>query len=292
MQKESNFLKVSFIIVAHNKADYSQLCLESLSFLTYRPIEIVFVNNGSTDNTPKVLKSIEGRLKEINIEICMIRLKRNEGAIKSRNAALSAVTGEFVIFLDNDIAVRSQNLLEKLTDFLTRNPNVGAVGPKLVYPHYPYLIQCAGCITFNDAHTLLLGRGELRDSLEFNVTREVDWLLTACMMVPRRVIREIGKFDLAFHPITYEDVDYCYRIRERGYSIVYFSESEMYHFENTSTTGTIGLNITNTLERNRRIFIRKWKHRLVKRQSINDVTWIGKSVERFPLVQLSELEII
>jgi O-antigen biosynthesis protein len=285
-------LKVSIIIVAHNKAEYSQLCLESLCFLTYRPIEIVFVDNGSTDNTQKVLKLIQRKLKEANIELHVIRLKRNEGAIKSRNVALKATTGDFVIFLDNDVAVRSRKLLEDLTNFLKRNPHVGAVGPKLVYPCYPYLIQCAGGITYDEAHTRLLGRGEPRDSLEFNVTHEADWLLTACMMVPRGVIDEIGEFDLAFHPIGYEDVDYCYRIKERGYKIAYFSESEMYHFENTSSSGTIGLNIINVYEKNRQIFFRKWKHRITQRQSINDTVWIEKSVERYPLIKLSELEII
>src|SRR5689334_2343355 len=135
---------ISILILASNKCDYTRRCLDSLPLSTLKPFQVVLVDNGSTDATPKLFDEFDRSAAPNGIQVARLRFDTNVGAIVGRNRGMELMTGRFWVFLDNDIVVRSRSWLEKLRAVLDADSRVGIVAPKLVYPLAPHLIQCAG----------------------------------------------------------------------------------------------------------------------------------------------------
>lgn len=104
--------KISVIIPAYNSAQTIQKCLEHIFNQTYKNIEIIAVNDGSTDNTQKILEKYQDKIKIINQE--------NRGAPAARNRGFEASTGEYVIFVDADVNLRP-SCLQKMRQTLNEH---------------------------------------------------------------------------------------------------------------------------------------------------------------------------
>lgn len=253
--------KVSIILLAHNKAGYTERCLRGLSASAHRPLEIVAVDNGSTDSTPQLLDEQSGRLEGLGIEVQRLTFKENIGAVSGRNRAMERARGDYWVFLDNDVVPRSRRWVEELLAYLAAHPDVGAVAPKLVFPFAPFPIQCAGCEVSPTGKVSFLGRGEPRETPEFNCERECQALISACWMMPAAAAWKTGPLDEGFNPAQFEDIDYCYRLRSAGYRTVCLPAVEMYHFENVTTGGTESLNYRYITVKNGLRFKQKWEKR-------------------------------
>lgn len=251
---------VDIIILAYNKYRYTEFCLRSVLLTSYRPLHVICIDNGSEDRTEAVLAGFEEQGQADNIQVTLITNMTNTGAIQGRNQALEHCSGEYVLFLDNDVVAADRNWVDMLTGFFSLHPNAGAVSPKLIYPVEPYLIQCAGCDVSPTGKVNFRGRGEDRNEPRFNRTCTVQSLISACMAVPASVIRQTGKFDTLFSPVQYEDIDYCYRIKELGLDLFYYADLEMYHFENVTTSRSRKLNSAYNTVKNGMKFKRKWEH--------------------------------
>jgi GT2 family glycosyltransferase len=153
---------------------------------------------------------------------------------------------------------------------LDRAPKTAAIGPKLVYPAAPHAIQCAGVGISRSGRVLFRGRGESKDDARFNRRRNVQCLISACLMVKKPVLDEVGGFDEAFNPVQYEDFDLCYRIRDKGYAIAYEPAVEMYHFESVTTAGTPALFNISVIIRHGLLFKNRWKHMFEKEDGPTD----------------------
>lgn len=252
---------MSVVLLAHNKADYTARCLAGLQATRYRPFELVIVDNGSTDGTPGVIDEYCGRLEGAGIRTLRMKFDANVGAVAGRNQAMNRAGGEFIVFIDNDVVPRTLSWMGRLAGFLSRNPDVGAVGPKLVYPSDPLTIQCAGCDVSADGRVWFRGRGESADAAAFAGERNCQALISACWMMPASAVRVVGPLDEGFSPVQFEDIDYCYRLREAGYRVVYLPEVEMYHFENVTSDGTQSLNYRYLTVKNGLRFKNKWRRR-------------------------------
>jgi GT2 family glycosyltransferase len=283
---------LSIIVVAHNKAHISEICLRSLLGATFRPIEVIFVDNGSTDRTPTMLEAFRPAADERGVHFRSIRLERNFGAIVPRNQAMQVCSGDWIAFLDNDAIVRSRSLFEHLISALDENPKVGIVTPKFVYPCPPYRIQCAGGGITREGDCYLIGRGAERDQPEFNYIARRAWAISACMVMSADLIRLIGPMDEVFNPIGCEDVDYCFRARARNRDVLYLPGVEIYHVENTSTFGTPTLNIQRAMKRSQRIIKRRWAHMFPTEPSVKDLPLAQIAPPRVPLWMLHELPVI
>lgn len=267
---------VDIIILTFNKSEYSEYCIKGLIKTTYRPLRVIVVDNGSTDTTPDLLERFKKYSDTLGISVEIIYNKENRGAITGRNQALELVKGDFVVFLDNDVVIKEGEWLETLTSFLSDHNEVGAVSPKLIYPVFPFLIQCAGCDVSPTGKVNFRGRGVLRGTPEFNKQTKVQALISACMVVPVKIIEQVGKFDKLFSPVQFEDIDYCYRIREAGYKLMYLPEVEMYHFENVTTSRTKALNPAYNTIKNGMKFKKKWHHVFSKENGPDkaDMKWV------------------
>lgn len=283
---------VSIIVLAHNKVEHTRRCLEGLLESSYRPFEIVAVDNGSTEPMPELFAEFGPRAAAAGVAFRPTRLEENAGAVTGRNVALKDVRGETIVFLDNDIVPRTRSWMERLRAELDSDERMGIVGPKLIYPFPPFLIQFAGGAVTPTGWVQFCGRGEPRDAPEWNSPRDVQCFISACWMMPRRLADELGPLDEQFNPLQFEDIDYCYRARAAGYRVRYLPSVEMYHFENVTSDGTASIHYTYVTIKNGMKFKRKWKGTYEHEGGPldKDVHW--KDIPRCAIGAIGELEMV
>jgi len=280
---------VSVIVLAHNKAQHTRYCLHGLLKSTYRNLEIVAVDNGSTDATPALFATFGKDARAAAVEFRPMRFEENVGAVTGRNRALEVAEGDYVVFLDNDVVVRTRSWLERLMGALEADKGLGIVGPKLVYPFPPYLIQFAGGAVTPTGWVHFLGRGEPREAPEFNTPREVQCLISACWMMPRALYEHLGPLDEGFNPVQFEDIDYCYRARHAGYRILYLPSVEMYHFENVTSGDTPSINYTYVTIKNGMRFKKKWRFMFEGEGGPPDSQFAWKEIPKRDISEVGEL---
>jgi O-antigen biosynthesis protein len=281
--------KLCIIVLIHDREQMSALCLRSLLLCRFRPLKIIAVDNGSRPVVGRMLERYRVHAQTRGIEVETLRFEHNEGALRTRNCALGRCDGEWTVLLDNDTILRDYQVFEKLTGFLCKHPQVGIVAPKFVYAAEPYRIQSAGGGVTRDGTCFLIGRGAERLAPEFTRTSSVPWVLSACMAMPAALVERLGPLDEAFHPIGFEDVDYCFRARALGYEVVYLAETEIYHVENTTTATVTEWNPAVVARKNKRIFRRKWGFLLGHEPSIDQCVYAFSDQPNVPLFALQDV---
>ncbi len=281
---------VSVVVLAFNKAEYTARCLDALTATLWRPLEVVLVNNGSTDGTAAVFDDFAARAGGCGITVKLVRNETNHGAATGRNQALALASGRLVAFLDNDVVVRSRDWVKRLSEVLDSGPRVGIAGAKLVYPVPPYPIQCAGVAVSRSGRIFFRGRGEARGVAEFNRVEEVQCLISACWLMRREVCEEIGLLDEAYNPVQFEDLDYCYRARARGWQVFYVPLAEMYHFESVTTSGTAVINSPYQIVKNGLLFKSRWRGMFARESGPPDDEWLWVPISPVSLNSIGELE--
>ncbi len=229
---------VSIVILCHDRADATTWCLRGIREVSYRPLEVILVDNGSTDGTPALLQEFASfTAPSLGIECRVIRFPENAGCSTARNRGAAEAAFDVLVFMDNDVVTRTRRWVEVLLRELGE-PYVAAVSPKLVYPVPPYRIQCAGGAVTRGGRVLFRGRGCERTDPRFDYRMDLQCAITACLMVRREVFFEVGMFDEIYNPVQFEDIDLCYKMRRAGYRLRYAPSAEMYHFEGSTTLGT------------------------------------------------------
>ena len=215
---------VSVIVILRNQFALTMQTLGSLRHNFGGAIELIIVDNGSTDETRQIGEVVRGAR--------IIRLDENVGFLRGCNLALKHATAPAVLYLNNDVVLHA-GAVQFALDRLARYPSVGAVGGKVVRSHG--LLQEAGCILWRDGS----GEGWMRDAPpdtpEANYVREVDFCSGCFLMVRGDLLHRLGGFDDAFAPAYYEETDLCLRIQQAGYSVVYDPAVALTHLEYASS---------------------------------------------------------
>jgi GT2 family glycosyltransferase/ubiquinone/menaquinone biosynthesis C-methylase UbiE len=248
----------SIIIPVYNEVRYTESCLEQLSKTLPRNFkgEIIVVDDASSDETPAVLQ----HCAELDKRIKVLRNPQNAGFIASCNRGAEAACGEILVFLNND-TLPLPGWLPPLLRVLRDKPDAGAVGGKLVYPDGK--LQEAGGIIFSDGSGCNFGKFDRAANAPlYNFLREVDYCSAALLATRRALFMEVGGFDTRFEPAYYEDTDYCFSLRERGYRVYYQPESVIVHFEGASSGTDITAGVKSYQAVNRKKFIEKWSEAL------------------------------
>ena len=280
---------ISIITLTHNKLEYTRKCLPTILASTHRPLELIVIENGSTDGTVEWLKDFSSTAEKKDVRLVVIQNKSNIGCSTARNQGAEKSSGENLVFMDNDVAVRDILWLDKLSNMLYESKNIAAAGPKLVYPVNPFNIQCAGVGISKTGRVQFIGRGEKRDDPRFNRKRDIQCLTSACIMTKKAAFGRAQGFDEAFNPVQFEDFDLCYRIRSKGYRIVFVPEVEMYHFESVTTAGTPTVPNTYVIIKNGLRFKKRWKYMFEKEDGPQDSETRWRNIPPVPLETIGDL---
>ena len=262
---------VSIIIPVYNQFAYTFNCLESLSVnlssdLAY---EIIIVNDASSDETLEQLATLVKGIK-------VLTNAENSGFIRSCNYGASQAKGQYLYFLNNDTRIL-ENCLESLVKLIINNPQVGAVGSKLIYANSKQ--QEAGGIIWNSADGWNYGRLDSPDEPEYNYVRPVDYCSGASLLVPTDLFKQLGGFSQDFIPAYYEDTDLCFALRELGYQVLYQPQSNVIHYEGITSGTDLSSGIKQYQVINQTKFREKWSKVLTKHLD-NDANNVPKAARR------------
>jgi GT2 family glycosyltransferase len=217
--------KVSIVIPIYGHASLTLECLESIQNSTvFASYEIVLADDASKDQTPELLELVSGIKVHRNAE--------NLGFLLNCNAALPLATGEYVVYLNNDVQV-TDGWLDGLLEVFSEYANAGAVGPKIVYPSGH--LQEAGVALKCDGTADMVGLNDNPYAARYEYMRPVDYCSGACLMVRRELLEELGGFSEEFAPAYCEDADLCLRIIDRGYKIYYTPQTTVTHHLSRTT---------------------------------------------------------
>lgn len=227
-------------------------CLESLKKITYKNYKIVLIDNGSTDDSVKILHAKYPKIKliENNVNLgfaggCNIGIKY---ALK-RNS-------DYVLLLNNDTIVES-NFLNVLVTTSINDENIGIVGPIIYYYKKPRTIWASGAYKFDKYNLKYIdfNYGK-RDSETLNEIKNVDFIWGCCLLIKKSLFINVGLFDDEYFMYT-EDKDLSYRAQQAGYKLVINPKSKIWHKVSSSSGGENNNLIYYYMSRNNILFINK-----------------------------------
>ena len=268
---EPRNITTSIIIPVFNKAQFTFQCIQSLTDeIDFNEVEVIVVDNASTDETKNVLAHFQ------NV-VHAIRNEENRGFVDACNQGAAVARGKYLVFLNNDTVVLP-GWLNGLVQTIEANPANGAVGSMFLYPDGS--IQEAGGIIWNNGEAHHYGWGGSPNDLQFNFAREVDYCSAASLLVKREIFNRLGGFDRRFAPAYYEDVDLCFGVRSLGYRVIYQPMSRLVHFEGV----TAGSDTTKGVKRfqivNREKFVGKWRDVLEREHLPKDLKLVQAASNR------------
>lgn len=219
---------VSIIIPNKDNKDTLKKCIDSvLTKTTYDNYEIIIVENNSTQQeTFDYYKELEK-----NSRIRVIKWEKGFNFSAINNYAAKSANGEYLLFLNNDIEVRSADWIDGMLGNAQRK-DVGIVGCRLLYPDNT--IQHAGVIIGigGIAGHAFTNLPAARSGYMHRASTQVDYsaVTAACMMISKKLFEEVGGFEEKL-TVAFNDIDLCLRVREKGYLVVYDAYVEMIHYE-------------------------------------------------------------
>ena len=226
-------MDLSIVIVSWNTRKILKQCLASI--FRHPPagtFEVWVVDNASTDGSVPMVKANFPAVR-------LIENRENIGFAPANNRAIRAGDGEYVLLLNPDTEVFA-GTFDALLNFLRAHPDTGAVGPKTLNPDGSLQTSSYPFPTLSRELWRLLHLDKIAPYGSYRMTewaarpREVDALLGACMLFPRRVLDEVGLFDESYFMYT-EEIDLCYRVRQSGRKLFWVPEASIVHYGGQST---------------------------------------------------------
>ena len=218
---------VSVITVNYNGLEDTLALLESLYTINTFPLEVIVVDNGSVADEAKIIK-------EKYPEAITVRSEKNLGFAGGNNLGIKKAKGDAMFFLNNDTVIREDGI-SHLVGELFSHESTGAVSPKILFHFPPRNIQFAGYteLTKYTLRNSIIGF-DRPDSGIYNVVSESCYLHGAAMMVKKEVVEKAGMMPEIYF-LYYEELDWCMRMRENGYRLIYNPAFTVYHKESRST---------------------------------------------------------
>lgn len=243
---------ISIILVLYNQADLTYACLLALQEHLDIGLEIIIVDNNSTDETRDLLDKLDG--------VKIAKNDENLHFLRGVNFGAGEATGEYLLLLNNDALVQP-GALDAAIESLQSANDIGAVGARLILPDGT--LQEAGSIIWNDGSLLGYGRGDNPMAGAYMFRRDVDYCSGAFLLIKRHLFEQLGRFDEVYAPAYYEETDFCVRLHEAGYRIVYDPRVEVHHYEFASSSSDSAIEL---MQRNHRRFIERQQAYIAHKQ--------------------------
>ncbi len=229
---------LSICIVNWNTCELLCKCLRSIyRYPPSEPFEVIVVDNGSTDGSAE---RVRAEFPQVNL----IANAENRGYAYGNNQAIAEARGEFLLLLNPDTEMHPDTLNNALR-FLRAHPEVGAIGAKQVFPDGTVQPSLRGFPTPSNLFFEVSGLARLFPRshrlggyrmrwFQYDRPIEVDQPMGTFLMVRRAVVDQVGPMDTEF-PLFFNDVDWCYRIRQAGWKIMFIPDVVITHYGGAST---------------------------------------------------------
>ena len=223
--------KISIVIANKDEVASLKKCINSiLNKSTYKNYEIIIVENNS--KSKGIFKYYDELSVNPKIKVVTWDKEFNYSAIN--NFGVKSAEGEYILLLNNDVEVITENWLEEMLMHAQRK-EVGIVGAKLYYPDNS--VQHCGVILGVGGIADHLGKEASRYDVghlgRLCVTQNLSAVTAACLMMKKSIYQEVSGLSEEF-VVAYNDVDLCMKVREKGYLIVLNPFAELYHYESKS----------------------------------------------------------
>jgi glycosyltransferase involved in cell wall biosynthesis len=226
---------VTVIIPTRDRARLLARSVEGVLRQTrYPDLELIVVDNGSVEPATAALFA---RLRA-DPRVLILDAPGPFNFSRLNNLAAAKARGEVLVLLNNDISMPDDEWLDALMAHAVR-PSVGAVGARLLFPNGA--VQHAGVILGVGSDVPVaahLGYGQARRSAGYfdhlKMTRNVSAVTAACLAVRKSVYEEVGGFDEQNLAVAFNDVDFCLKLRDRGYDVIWTAQAELIHHESAS----------------------------------------------------------
>lgn len=214
--------KISVIIPTYNGILTLEKCIKSIWNQSLKPVEILVIDNASTDHTGHLLHELSGNISNLKI----ITNHSNLGVTGGRNKGIELAdkSVDFLLFFDHDMYA-DKNMLAELSKVTLSDKTIGITTPKIYYFQDKKRIWAAGT-GMNLISGQVLFRGGI-DKGQFDVIEEVQ-VAPAAIFVKKEVLIKVHSFDKRYFA-TYEDTDFCFRAKKEGFKVYYVPGAIAYH---------------------------------------------------------------
>lgn len=211
---------VTAIIVGYNSRDWLEICLPSLQGQTYSPLEIILVDNGSTDNTQTWLQTNYPT-------VTRLRLDQSVSLARAINQGVELVPPDALLLIINPDIHLEPDAIAQMVTVAQSDPYCAAVGAKLRFWWAPAFLNGLG----NQVGPFSWGTDNAIGHLDlgqFDHWQELPSACFAAILINQQAWQALGPVDESF-PMYYEDVEWCYRARLMGYKILPAPQAVIYH---------------------------------------------------------------
>jgi len=218
--------KVAVVILNWNGRKFLEQFLPGVIMHSADDADVIIADNGSTDSS---IAFLETNFPEIRI----IRNNKNEGFAKGYNEALKQVTAEYYVLLNSDIEV-TPGWIQPVISLMENDPMIAACQPKLrSFTDREYFEYAGAAGGFIDKYGYPYCKGRLfqhieKDEGQYDTTGEIFWATGACMFVKSNIYHQFNGLDNDFFAHM-EEIDFCWRLKNGGYKIMYCPDSVVYH---------------------------------------------------------------
>lgn len=212
---------VSIIILNLNGRLHLKKCLESLAQIDYPNYEIILVDQGSNDDSIKFVKENYPQVK-------IIQSAENLGFAKGNNLGCQNAKGEYLLFLNNDTAVKA-DFLSILVEEAEKNPQIGALSPQILQLNAPTRLDCVGAFLTNSGFLYHFGFGKKANNPKYQEKLAIFSVKGAAFFCRQSALQKTGLFDEDFF-LYFEETDLCHRLWLCGFQIFYLPKSQVWHW--------------------------------------------------------------
>ena len=217
--------------MSFNSLDYLKDCIGSIySVPPDTSYDLIIVDNASTDGTSRFI-AVD------HPGIILISNKENIGFAAANNQAIKTTDSKYILLINSDCEVYKDSI-DKLIDYMDKNPRVAAAGPKIINSDGSVQYSCRSFPSFFSAaaHSVLVhiypnnpvSRKYMMTGIRRDRPVSVDWVSGSCMMIRRKALEETGLLDEKYFMYV-EDLDICYRMWKKDWEVHYVPDSEVLH---------------------------------------------------------------
>lgn len=231
---------ISAVVLNWNGYPVLDNCLRSLYNQTYRPLEIIVVDNASTDGSVDFLRQ---KFQDVNLIIN----EKNVGFGAGNNIGILASRGKYIMVLNNDTRL-DPKCAEELKRSIEKDKNYGACASKILLESEPDVIDGVGIVVCPDG--LSFGRGRLEKRDRYEEEEEIFFASDCACLYRREMLEDIGLYDEDFFAYA-DETDMGWRARLAGWKCIYSPKAIVYHHHSTSSGGRVSAFKAFLVERNR-----------------------------------------